>query len=100
MSAKGTDTSEQFVVVDGFNVPGGDRYDPGDHVKAADLPKKSLPWLVKDHHIAPLTSIASAGAIELAAKNGIRLSDVEGKGKDGQITKPDVEAAIKAKVGS
>lgn len=36
---------------------------------------------------------ATASAVELAAELGVDLSSVEGTGKDGKITKPDVEAA-------
>jgi len=37
---------------------------------------------------------ATKGAIELAEEHDIDLTTVEGSGKDGQITKPDVEALI------
>ena len=39
---------------------------------------------------------ATASAVQLAEQLGIDLSTLEGSGKDGKITKPDVEAvAIK-----
>lgn len=36
---------------------------------------------------------ATASAVELAEELGVDLTTVEGSGKDGKITKPDVEAA-------
>lgn len=36
---------------------------------------------------------ATASAVQLAEQLGVDLSTVEGSGKDGKITKPDVEAA-------
>lgn len=41
------------------------------------------------------TPNATAGAIEAADELGIELADIEGTGKDGKITKADVEAAAK-----
>lgn len=41
------------------------------------------------------TPNATAGAIEAAAELGVELADVNGTGKDGKITKADVEAAAK-----
>ena len=42
----------------------------------------------------------TGAAAELAAELGVDLSSVEGTGKDGRITKADVEAAAKADDGS
>lgn len=39
-------------------------------------------------------SNATEGALELAASYGLDLSDVEGTGKDGRVTKADVEAYL------
>lgn len=39
---------------------------------------------------------ATASAIELAEQLGVDLASIEGSGKDGKITKPDVEAAAAA----
>lgn len=37
---------------------------------------------------------ATAGAVELAYEHGIDLATLTGSGKDGNITKADVEAAL------
>lgn len=37
---------------------------------------------------------ATEAAVELAEEHGIDLSEVEGTGVDGRITKPDVEALL------
>ena len=37
---------------------------------------------------------ATAGALELAAEHGLDLSEITGTGKDGRVTKADVEAAV------
>lgn len=50
----------------------------------------------------PATPNATDAAAELAKESGIELSTIKGTGKDGIITKPDVELAIEAqgKAGS
>ena len=40
------------------------------------------------------TPEATDAAVELAAEKGVDLSEVEGTGVDGKVTKPDVEAAL------
>jgi pyruvate/2-oxoglutarate dehydrogenase complex dihydrolipoamide acyltransferase (E2) component len=64
----------------------------------------SLPGLTKDHFsIKSITAAkmaeekgieADAGAVELATAQGIDLKEVTGTGKDGKITKADVERAV------
>lgn len=89
---------EEYVVVDGLNFPPEQRFEPGDIVKLEDLPKKAHKWLLEDGHVAPLTGLASIPAIELAAKHDdLRLTDIDGSGEGGKVTKPDVEKAIAAK---
>jgi hypothetical protein len=41
---------------------------------------------------------ATDAAIALADVQGIKVTDVPGSGKDGRVTKPDVEAYLEAKV--
>lgn len=43
------------------------------------------------------TENATAGAVELAEQEGVDLSQVEGTGKDGKITKADVENFLASK---
>lgn len=88
---------EEYLVLDGINFPPEDtRRDRGQRVKAADLPEKSIHWLVKDGHIVPLNGVASAPALELADEyEGVDLTDIDGSGKDGSITKGDVEEYVK-----
>lgn len=38
---------------------------------------------------------ATDGALQAAAEHGLDLADIQGTGKDGKITKADVEAAAK-----
>lgn len=38
---------------------------------------------------------ATEGARELAASEGVNLTDVEGSGEDGRVTKPDVESYLR-----
>lgn len=42
----------------------------------------------------PATPNATTQAIGLARENGLEVTDIEGSGKDGQVTKGDVEKAI------
>lgn len=49
-----------------------------------------------DFEIATAAVKASQPARELAAKHAIDLEAIEGSGSGGSITKPDVQAAIKA----
>lgn len=68
------------------------------------LKNGDLPGLTKDHfEIKSITAAkvaeesgvdAEAGAVELAAAEGIDLKDITGTGKDGKIKKADVEKVI------
>jgi len=74
--------------------PGPQVYDsePDDEVEEV------IPHVEKDEEevgaVEPEEPNATSAAAELAAESGVDLSEVEGSGKDGKITKPDVEAAL------
>lgn len=58
---------------------------------------ESTATLVDNPPASGSTANATDAAKELAKENGIDLATITGTGKDGVITKPDVEAAIEAK---
>jgi pyruvate/2-oxoglutarate dehydrogenase complex dihydrolipoamide acyltransferase (E2) component len=47
---------------------------------------------LSDEHTAPDDLDATEGALEAAQELGIEIADVVGSGKDGRVTKADVEA--------
>lgn len=95
MSKKVAPTDEEFLVLDGINFPPDNtRRDRGQIVRASELHAKSLPWLVRDGHIVPLDGAASKPALELADEYELKLTDIDGSGKGGAVTKPDVEKYI------
>lgn len=95
--SKKADADVEYLVLDGINFPPDDtRRDRGQRVKASELPEKSLHWLVRDGHLVPLDGVATAPALELADEYDFKLTDVDGTGAGGTITKGDVEKFIDA----
>lgn len=69
---------------------GGRRYPKGAEIPD-DVAAKYKPWGYEAEEVS-----ASQAARDLASEHGIDLSQVEGTGKDGSITKGDVEKLVSA----
>ena len=68
------------------------RWDPERWHRNEDGSYTRITWPVADKE-AKMGVDATEAAIKLAGELGVDLSEIEGSGKDGRITKFDVEAA-------
>ncbi len=87
----GPDVATVLALADGREVPV-----PDDGEGATPPDDNGEPGATTSDTPPDATTNASKAAVALAAVNSIDLFTVTGTGKDGQITKPDVAAAIAA----
>lgn len=74
-----------MIVRIGINLDDGTRLEPGD-----EFPGTPAAWLLDQGIVADVPA-PTDGARALASELNIDLDDVEGSGKDGRVTKDDVE---------
>lgn len=83
-----------MIVRTGITLEDGTRLEPGD-----SYPGTPAKWLVDQGIVEAVNATATDAARKLADELGLDITEVDGTGKDGKVTKDDVEAAAEAETG-